>query len=272
MRFLILLLMAAQAPLSFESASVKLNKSGAWRRQIGPAPGGRFTATNVPARELIAFAYGIPQDSTTIRVLGAPKWLDDERFDVNANVTGTWTPDQMREMMRTLLADRFTLVAHRETREMPTYALVVSSDNRPHLRRSQVDRAACEARRAAIQRREPVPPPVPGAPPVCGTGRTNPGTITAIGFPLDSLASSLGQFVSRLVTNRTGLEGLWDLDLTWTPDQLPQLPPDAPPLSVDPNGPSLLKAIEEQLGFKLQPKKMPLPVLVVDHIEPLTEN
>jgi len=103
----------AQAPLAFEAASVKLNKSGAFFREIGPTPGGRFAATNIPPRDLIAYAYGVPQDSATIRILGAPKWLDDERYDVRATVTGAWTIDQMREMVRTMLVDRFTLAAHR---------------------------------------------------------------------------------------------------------------------------------------------------------------
>jgi uncharacterized protein (TIGR03435 family) len=256
-----------QKPLTFEVASVKANTSGGFAKEIGPAPDGHFHATNVPPRDLIAYAYGISQDSTSNRIVGAPKLVDDERYDVNAKVTGAWTPDQMREMVRAMLMDRFKLAAHRETREMPMYALVVASENAPRLRRSHVDQAACEARRAAIQRREPVPPPVAGAPPICGSGRTNPGTITAIGFSIESLSSSLGRFVGRVVTNKTNLTGLWDFDLTWTPEQATQLAPGAPPIAIDPNGPSIFTALQEQLGLKLDSTKGPVDVLVIDHVE-----
>jgi uncharacterized protein (TIGR03435 family) len=171
-----------------------------------------------------------------------------------------------------MLADRFKLAAHHETRDMPIYALVIASDKAPRLRRSQVDQAACEARRAAIQRREPVPPPVPGAIPICGTGRTNPGTITAVGFPIESLSSSLGRFVDRVVTNNTSLTGLWDFELTWTPEQLPQLTVGAPSINVDPNGPSIFTALQEQLGLKLDSRKGPVDVVVVDHVERPTQD
>jgi uncharacterized protein (TIGR03435 family) len=252
---------------AFEAASIKQNKSGDWRRVLGPAPGGRFTATNVPARDLIAYAYGISQDGASFRIVGGPKWIDEDRFDVNAVVTGTWTPTQMREMMRTLMADRFRLAAHAETREMPTYTLAVVPNRPLLLRRSVVDEAACLARREAIQRREPVPPPVPDAPPICGTGRTIPGTITAVGGSMTSLASTLGQFVSRSVVDRTELSGLFDFELKWMPDTIPQVPADAPPLNIDPNGPSIFTALQEQLGLKLESTHGPVDIIVIDRLE-----
>jgi uncharacterized protein (TIGR03435 family) len=254
-------------PPAFEAASIKPNTSGDWRRAMGPAPGGRFTATNVPSRDLIAYAYGISQDSVSFRIVGGPKWIDDERFDVNAAVTGTWTPAQMREMMRTLMADRFALAAHAETREMPTYTLAAVPNQPLRLRRSVVDEAACQRRREAIQRREPVPPPVPGAPPICGTARTIPGTITAVGGSMPSLASTLGQFVNRSVVDRTGLSGLFDFELKWTPDTPPVVPPDAPPLNIDPNGPSIFTALQEQLGLKLESTRGPVDVVVIDRVQ-----
>jgi uncharacterized protein (TIGR03435 family) len=259
-------------PLAFEAASIKQNKSGDWRRAMGPAPGGRFTATNVPARDLIAYAYGISQDSVSFRIVGGPKWIDEDRFDVNANVAGTWTPSQMREMMRTLMADRFRLAAHAETREMPTYTLAVVPNRPLRLRRSVVDEAACQTRREAIQRREPVPPPVPGAPPICGTGRTIPGTITAVGGSMTSLTSTLGQFVSRSVVDRTELSGLFDFELKWTPDTPPLVPADAPPLNIDPNGPSIFTALQEQLGLKLESTQGPVDIVVIDRVEHPTED
>jgi uncharacterized protein (TIGR03435 family) len=257
---------SAKAP-AFEAASVKQNKSGDWRRAMGPAPGGRFTATNVPARDLIAYAYGISQDSVSFRIVGGPKWINEDRFDVNAAVTGPWTPAQMREMMRTLMADRFALAAHAETRDMPTYTLAAVPNQAFRLRRSVVDEAACQRRREAIQRREAVPPPVPGAPPICGTARTIPGTITAVGGSMPSLASTLGQFVNRSVVDRTELSGLFDFELKWTTDTIPQVPADAPPLNIDPNGPSIFTALQEQLGLKLESTRGPVDVVVIDRVQ-----
>lgn len=266
---------AAQAPPAFEAASVKVNKSGDWRKSIGPAPGGRFIATNNTLRDLIPFAFGVPQQSAGFRIAGGPKWIDEDRFDITAKVDGNWTPQQMGEMLRTLLTDRFKLLAHRETREVPTFSLLMMSPSQafgPKLRQSDVDRAACDARRAAIQRREPIPPAPPGAKPVCGTARTVPGTIAAVGWSMDSLASALGPFVNRVVSDRTRLAGLYDFELTWTPEQMPQLPPDAPPVNVDPNGPSIFTALQEQLGMKLEPSRGPVDVVVIDHVEHPTED
>jgi bla regulator protein blaR1 len=252
--------------LAFDAASVKPNKSGDWRKSLGPAPGGRFLATNNTLRDLIPFAYGIPQVTAAFRIVGGPKWIDEDRFDVTATVDGTWTPQQMSEMLRTLLVDRFKLAAHHETRDLPIYTLVAASGG-ARLRRSEIDQAACEARRAAIQRREPVPPIPAGAPPVCGIGRSNPGTITAVGWSMDALTSALSPFVSRVVLDRSGLSGLFDFELKWTPDTIPQQPPDAPPLNIDPNGPSIFTALQEQLGLRLESARGPVDVVVIDRVE-----
>ena len=133
--------------------------------------------------------------------------------------------------------------------------------------------AACAARRAAIRRREPVPPPQPGKPPVCGSGRTVPGKITAVGWSIEQLVNALTPFASRVVIDGTGLSGLFDVDLEWTPDQLPRQPPDDPePLRIDPNGPSLFTALQEQLGLRLESTSGSVDVLVVDRAERPTED
>jgi uncharacterized protein (TIGR03435 family) len=177
----------------------------------------------------------------------------------------------MGAMLRTLLKDRFRLAAHNETRELPAYALVMTrSDNAfgPRLRRSEVSEVDCAARRAAIRRREQVAPQQPGRPPVCGSGRTVPGKISAVGWPMEQLVNALTPFAGRVVLERTGLSGLFDVDLEWTPDQLPRQPPDDPePLRIDPNGPSLFTALQEQLGLKLESTRGPVEVLVIDRAE-----
>src|ERR1700730_18594213 len=118
----------------------------------------------------------------------------------------------------------------------------------------------------------------PGGPPAPGQSqpglrrpcsfRLGPGAFVADGVTMDRLASSLSPFVQRLVVDRTGLSGDFDLDLHWTPDMPPrrEAPPGAPPPpSIDPNGPSIFTAIEEQLGLKLESTKGPVEVLVIDH-------
>ena len=174
---------------------------------MGPAPGGRFTATNVTFRELVPFAYGLSQATARIRIIGGPSWIDSDRFDVDAKGEGMPTPQEMSAMLRTLLADRFMLAAHTETRELQVYALVpskVDGSFGPKLRRSDVSEAACDARRAAIRRNEAVPPVVPGAVPVCGTGRSRPGSVTAVGYGLGWLTDTLGPLVGRVVLDLDG--------------------------------------------------------------------
>ena len=265
-----------EKPLAFEVASIKSNKSGDWRKGMGPAPGGRFTATNVTFRELVPFAYGLSQATANIRVIGGPKWMDTDHFDVVARAQGMPSLQELSVMVRTMLAERFRLSAHTETKELPVYALVMAKRDGsfgPQLRRSEVSEAACAARRAAIQRNEPVPPLQPGAPAVCGTGRSRPGSVTAVGFSLGWLADTLGPFVGRVVLDRTGLTGLVNLGLEWTPDPMPQPRPDDPdPLRIDPHGPSVYSALADQLGLKLESTKGPVSVLVIDRLEHPTED
>ena len=105
--------------------------------------------------------------------------------------------------------------------------------------------------------------------------RSGPGQIMAGGFPLSQLASSLSQMVQRVVIDRTGLTGNFDLELTYTPDQMPQFtpPPGAPgPPPIDPNGPSIFTALQEQLGLKLDSQRGPVNVYVIDGAERPVEN
>jgi uncharacterized protein (TIGR03435 family) len=272
---LVATLHGAQTPggPSFEVASVKPNKSGDGRIMLGMQPGGRFTATNVSLRALIRQAYQL-QD---FQIVGAPDWINDERFDIVAKAEGDIAPVQpgtvgpMQMMLRNLLAERFKLVTHQESRELPIYALVLArSDGRlgSQLNASKVD---CVARVAAGRGRgmPPPGPPPPGQRLECGL-RIGPGTMAMGGFPLQEFARTLSQFVQRVVVDKTGLTGPYDLDLTWTPDQRPQgvPPPGAPPLPpIDPDGPSIFTAIQEQLGLKLDAQRGPVDVQVVDSVD-----
>jgi uncharacterized protein (TIGR03435 family) len=175
-------------------------------------------------------------------------------------------------MIRALLAERFKLTVHSETKDAAIYALVMArSDGRlgPELHRSETDCAAVMA--AARGRGAPPLPPPPGSPMPCGI-RIGIGNLAVGGAPLSQVASRLSMFVGRVVLDRTGLAGPFDVNLTWTPDQMPQRPPGAPDLPVDPNGPSIFTAVQEQLGLKLDSQRGPVEMLVIDRAEHPVEN
>lgn len=264
----------AQVPRpAFEVASVRPNKSGDGMVRLGIEPGGRFTATNVPLRLLIRNAYQV-QD---FQLVDAPDWIRSERFDIVAKAEADvppgpigGPPGPMQLMLQSLLAERFKLVLHTEQRELPIYALVLArSDGRlgSQLRPSTVD--CVELIKAARGRGGPPPPLAPGERPMCGM-RIGPGQLGGGAIPLDTFSGLLSQFVQRVVVDRTGLSGSFDIDLSWTPDQLPQggPPPGAPPLPpIDPNGPSIFTAVQEQLGLKLESTRGPVDVLVIDGVQ-----
>ena len=270
---------------AYEVASVKPNTSGDFGIRIGVQPGGRFTVTNAPVRDLIRQAYNV-QD---FQLIGGPDWIKSDRFDIVAKASVDipfgpppppgGPPSTQQLMLRALLADRFGLKVHNEPREMPIYALVIARADKklgPKLTPSATDCAAMMAAMRA-QGGPPQGPPRAGQPLPCGF-MMGPGTISGGAFPLAQLAAALGNRMGRPVIDRTGLTGLWDIALTFTPDQMPRmppggLPPGAPPLPpLDPNGPSLQTALEEQLGLKLESTKGPVDVLVIDTVSQPTPD
>ena len=227
---------AAQTPSpAFEVASVKANSSGQAVMRLTAPPGtGRFDATNISARILILNAYGLRD----VQLAGAPAWTESERFDVAGRTAASATRDEISAMVRTLLADRFRLRTHRETREMPTYALVAATADKrlgPGLKTSTAET------------------------------RTNisPTSIKAVSMTMARLALSLSAVVGRVVTDETGLQDAYDLELTFAREG--PLPPGAPP--ADPDAPSIFTALREQLGLRLEGRRGPVEVLVVDGIE-----
>jgi uncharacterized protein (TIGR03435 family) len=255
----------------FEVASVKPNTSGDGRVMIGVQPGGRYTATNVPLRFLLRNAYGI-QD---FQLVGAPDWIDSERFDIIAKAEQDIAPPvpggppgPIQLMLRSLLSDRFKLSLHTETRELPIYALVLARPDGKLGSQMQLSKTDCAALSGARGRGGlPSEPPMAGGRPACGM-RMMPGQLAGGGFPISLLAQQLSQSAQRVVVDRTGLTGNYDFDLKWTPDQLPQgAPPGAPVPAIDPNGPSLFTAVQEQLGLKLEATKGPVEVFVVDRVD-----
>jgi bla regulator protein BlaR1 len=267
---------APAATPTFEVASIKPNNSGDGRVMLQNQPGGRFTATNVTLRLLIRQAYQL-QD---FQITGGPGWLNDDHFDIVAkgeagtpqnalSAMQSPSPTPVQLMIRALLAERFNLVVHNETKDQPIYALILARSDRrlgPELKKSDTD---CAAVMAAARGRggAPPPPPGPGQPMPCGI-RIGMGNMVLGGATLSQFAASLSMFVGRVVLDRTGLTGAFDLNLTWTPVQMPQPPPGAPELPpIDPNGPSIFTAVQEQLGLKLDSQRGPVEMLVIDKAE-----
>ena len=266
----------AGGPQSFEVASIKLNKSGEGFIRMQIQPGGRFTATNITLRELVRAAYQLQN----FQVLGLPKWSESERYDILAKAEGelpqgppTGAPGPLQLMMRSLLVERFNLKVHQEKQELPIYALVLARDDRKTGARLVASTTDCAAMVAARRGGGPPPQFVPGQRMPCGM-RMGPGQLSAGAMTLTQFGNGIAQMVGRVVQDRTGLTGNFDIDLEWTPDRMPQgTPPpgvELPP--VDPNGPSIFTAIQEQLGLKLESTRGPVDVLVVDSVEQPTPD
>ena len=252
-------LVRGQEP-SFDVVSVKVNTSGdPVSRMSAPAGTGRFEATNTGVRMLILNAYGIPD----FQLVGGPSWIDSVHVDVTGIGPATATRDDIARMTRTLLAQRFNLVVHREQRQMPVYSLVVArADGRlgPGIQAATTNCAAATTKGAPA-------PQLPSGQLLCTT-RMSPTTINAGGMTMARLAQQLSGVVGRVVTDETKLAGTYDLQLSFAPERA--LPPGAPP--ADPNLPSIFAALQEQLGLKLDATRGMVDVLVIDRIDPPKEN
>jgi uncharacterized protein (TIGR03435 family) len=261
------LVLGAQAPApAFEAASIKVNKSGEAGGGFGGRPG-RIVVTNYTLRDIIRNAYGVQR----YQIVGGPDWLAQDRFDINAKAPDGAAQSQLLAMMQNLLSDRFKLRVHRETRDLPAFALFLARpDGRlgPKMQPATFDCAAATTARARGET-PAIPQPV-GDRPVCGA-RTNPGRILVGGYAIADFARNLGGFAGRPVIDRTGLTGAYDFELTWTPDEPP--PPGVTlPAWYDANGPSLQAAVQEQLGLKLEATTGPVDVLVIDGAERPAED
>jgi uncharacterized protein (TIGR03435 family) len=265
-------------PPAFDVASVKRSTAGPGPIRIEALPGGRFVATNVTLRALIQYAFRLQP----FQIIGGPSWLASDRYDIVAKAdadsdqlagTGTAGPTRVQLMLQALLADRYKLAAHTETRELPIYALVMThADGRlgPALSRSSSD---CRAQTAAAAGSvvKAAPANRDGKP--CGL-QLGLGSLAAGGAALSQIAAALSGVLDRSVVDRTGLSGAFDATLRWTPDEstpgMAQKAKFVP--TIDPNGPSIFTAVQEQLGLKLEPAKAPTDVLVVVTAQPPSPN
>lgn len=226
----------AQGP-SFEAASIKPTVA-----EPGSSSGivtriGRIEARNVTLKRCIRGAYNIPES----RVFGGPTWIEDERYDIDAKAAGPAGDDDLMIMLRALLADRFKLVLHRETRTLAGYALVTG-------------------KKGLLAK-----PSAPGAESKSSASRTS---LDGTACSMDCLAMKLSEVLHLPVSNSTGIDGAFDFQLKFAPQDLkadPSTPASTP-------GVSVFGVVEEQLGLKLEARKVPTEVLVIDGAEKPSAN
>jgi len=242
--------MAADAPTTFDVASIKLSNPDA-QGKLFTMKGRQVLTINTSAVDLITFAYGVHSR----QIVGAQPWMSSERYDVSATPTATGVPTerQLRAMLQSLLADRFKLTFRRETRELPAYVITVA----------------------------------PGGPKNLTRNTTNPDGLPGMIFRgLGNLPVSNATFaefagvmqtavLDRPVVDRTGLPGKYDFTLNWTADdsQFAQMGVRVPPPSGAPDAPpGLFTAIQEQLGLRLESTNAPVGALIIERVEKPSEN
>ena len=262
---------------AFEVASVKLNRTGAPLQHYPTLqPGGRVIAINLPLRDLIRVAYGLEENQL---VLSSP--LADVQFDLDARAGASATNEQAVLMLRALLAERFALKAHAETRQLPVYALVRVSATSLGPRIKQSGSACAPLMMPSADGGSAPPPPAPPPPPpdLAGTPlgpSRNWGECPTMIFSSGLSARSMDmyafglvieRFVQRPVVDKTGLTGRFDFDMTFAPEF--DGPAPAAPTST---APSFQTALSEQLGLRLEGGRAPVDVLIVDAVQTPKEN
>ena len=262
----------AQMP-TFEVASVIENPSlpaGGAGVRITPE---QFDAPSYPLQSLVSLAHGI----SGARITGWPEWTRTARYDIRAKTGKPSTRPEVLAMLQTLLAQRFSLKVHRETREMDIYALVTAKPGTIGSKLQRVD-VDCETRKLIDGSAPGFFPP--DARPACGNSTVSmrlvagPTLVTSrrAAVTLEQLANGLGE-VGRPVIDRTGLSGTFDVELSYVRENPPGpfLPQPASP-QPPPDGVSLRDAIRQQLGLDLRSERGPVEFLVIDSIERPTAN
>jgi uncharacterized protein (TIGR03435 family) len=284
---------AAGGKMAFVTASVKQNTTAPARASysnfpLGPGDvyfpnRGVFRAGNHTLATYIIFAYKITPSMEQLLLSQLPKWATADRFDIQAKAEGNPTKDQMRLMMQTLLADRFRLVVHYETRQLPVLVLVMDQPGKlGPLLQQHVDDSPCPTTPEA-------PSPAPMAPPqtvdmrfpiTCGgvldmvpsaPGRTRAG---ARNVSMELIASSLmggPNGPNRPILDRTGLTGRFDVALEYSPEGKRSSPPSGN-VQPEPRGPTFAEALKEQLGLRLETQTAPVDFLLVDYVDQLSPN
>jgi uncharacterized protein (TIGR03435 family) len=236
---------AQNQPLAFEVASIKPHRLGGL--DVGgmrPLPGGQtYVAGGIPVRVMIKGMYGI----TDSQIVGGPNWIDTELWDVVAKAARPSTRDQLHEMFQTLLADRFKMQFHHETREMRAYVLTVDKDG---------------AKLTLNDAQDPFDFPLKSD----GAGKQ---IGTRVSMPY--LCWVLSTYLNTPVVDMTGLTRFYDFTLQWTPPR-PRQAGELQPEPLFTEARSVFTALREDLGLRLESSKTGVQVFVIDHVERPSEN
>jgi uncharacterized protein (TIGR03435 family) len=258
----------AKKMLVYDAVSIKPNKPDGDRIMIRVQTGGdRYSASGISVKGLIQYAYNLKMED---QISGMTGPVSNARFDIEAKIDEETVAElkklsndeanaQRRLLMQAMLADRFKLKAHSETKELPIYSMVIAKggfklkDADPNDTYANGIKGLDGAAHAGMM-------------------RVSNGTLTAQGISLSALANNLSLQLRRHVIDNTGLTGKYDINLTWTPDDNrgAGAPADSG-VAVD-SGPSIFTAVQEQLGLKLEPTKGPVETIVVDHVEMPSDN
>ena len=268
---------------AFDVASIKLNKSGNQLRNsnvpLGPGDaytpnGGYLNATNYPLLIYIMFAYNVPVPQLDGLANQMPAWVTADRFDIQARVAGNPTKDQMRTMMRMLLAERCKLAIHEEANEVPVLALVLVKPGilGPLLQQHPVGTDCpldASPNLLADDKRFPLRCGGKTIMPASAPGLVHLGARN-VTMPFIANLLSESSRADRPIVDKTGLEGRFDFTIEFAPGTL-SASPNAPP-QPELAGPTVEQALKVQMGVKLQSQKSSITVLKVDHIERPSEN
>jgi uncharacterized protein (TIGR03435 family) len=237
-------------PPKYEVASIKPNTDNDSRFAFRIQPEGSLTATGITLKRIMMTAYNVQG----FRIVGGPDWVATSRWDLQAKPNRVASHDEVRQMIRSLLEDRFQLRSHSETRRIPVYELAV-------------DRKGSKLQRVTDGDSKPVV-------------RVTPGSIQLTKATPATFASQLSYAVGRPVIDKTGLSGEFDFAIEWTPEAgedggptTAGLPPGTKeqPTS-NPDGASIFTAIPEQLGLRLKSGRGPVEVVVIDAAQLPTAN
>jgi uncharacterized protein (TIGR03435 family) len=229
--------LSAQPRAAYVVASIKPNTSGATGSSSRGSQG-QVVFTNQTLKRLVERAYSVKPFQVT-----GPDWMENLRFDIVAKYPPETEDDDRSIMLRTLLEDRFKLAVHRESKEMPGYALMIA------------------------KRGFKLKPVEPGGRSDTSSSGGRVRTLTAKNISMAHLADFISRNLDQMVVDRTGLEGAYDFELRWTNDDQNSSSTEADA------APSLFTALQETLGLRLQPQKVPTEIIVVDRVERVpTEN
>jgi uncharacterized protein (TIGR03435 family) len=243
--------MRGQSPAltAFEAATIKPSSPGRVGGGLNLFPA-RIKIVNSSLKFCIQAAWNVKD----FQVSGGAGWTDTDRYDIDAVAASAFKKGEYRSMLQSLLTERFGLVIHREMQDKPGYALV-SARNGPKL-----------------------PPPVDDPDILFSRTPSGDTVLKATSATMTQFAGALSQSLGATVVDRTGIDGQFDVSLQWTPDPgsqplvtksgapAPPPPPDAVP------GPSIFTALQEKLGLKLEARKVPVEVIVIDHANRPSDN